>query len=77
MSSPSPSQADRLKAKGNTLFAKKDFAGAYTKYTEALKYDDKNPVLYSNRAACLLGLNRYACAPTEASIDELSKRRSR
>jgi hypothetical protein len=51
MSSPSPPQADRLKAEGNALFVKKDFAGAYKKHTEALAYDDKNAILYSNRAA--------------------------
>ena len=60
MSSPSPSQPDRLKAEGNALFVKKDFAGAYKKYTEALTYDDQNAILYSNRAACSLGLSRYA-----------------
>lgn len=53
------SQADRLRANGNALFVKKDFKGAYKTYTEALKLDDKNAVLYSNRAACSLGLNRY------------------
>lgn len=58
MTSQNLSKADRLKAEGNTLFAKNDFAGAYKKYTEALKHDDKNPILYSNRAACSLGLKR-------------------
>ena len=61
MSSSPTSQADRLRAEGNTLFAKKNFKGAYKKYTEALKVDDKNAVLYSNRAACSLGMNRYSC----------------
>ena len=61
MSSPSSSQADSLKAEGNALFGQGDLAGAYEKYTEALKHDDKNAILYSNRAACCLGLNRYAC----------------
>jgi Flp pilus assembly protein TadD len=64
MSSPSPSQAARLKAEGNALFVKKDFAGAYKKYTEALEHDGKNAILYSNRAACSIGLKRYACMPT-------------
>lgn len=73
MSSPNASEADRLKAEGNALFAKKNFKGAYKKYTEALKHDDKNPILYSNRAACSLGLNRYAYVSTWVEVDELNK----
>ena len=53
------SDSERLKGEGNALFAKDDFTGAYEKYTEALKHDDKNAVLYCNRAACCLRLNRY------------------
>ena len=64
MTSPTVSQAESLKAEGNALFTKKDFKGAYKKYTEALKCDDKNPILYSNRAACSLGLNRCAYTST-------------
>ncbi|RDX56274.1 hypothetical protein OH76DRAFT_1519389 [Lentinus brumalis] len=52
------SEASRLKTEGNSLFTRNDFKGAYEKYTEALKHDDKNAVLYCNRAACSLGLNR-------------------
>lgn len=58
MSAPKD-QAERLKAEGNALFIQNDFEGAYKKYTEAIKHDDKNAVLYSNRAACAFGLNRY------------------
>ncbi|KAF9791984.1 hypothetical protein BJ322DRAFT_1215294 [Thelephora terrestris] len=67
MSSSTPSQADLFKAEGNALFAKKNFKGAHRKYTEALKYDSENPVLYSNRAACSLGLNRYLDASVDAT----------
>ncbi len=52
-------QAERLKTEGNALFVKNDFTGAYQKYTEAIKYDKKNAILYCNRAACAFGLNRY------------------
>ncbi|TFK93035.1 hypothetical protein K466DRAFT_479395 [Polyporus arcularius HHB13444] len=57
-SSGQSSEASRLKTEGNSLFTRNDFTGAYEKYTEALKHDDKNAVLYCNRAACSLGLNR-------------------
>ena len=73
MSTQSQSAAERLKAEGNALFIKNDFAGAHKKYTEALKHDDKNATLYCNRAACSLGLNK--CALVKSGItqtDELS-----
>ncbi|KAI0688061.1 hypothetical protein C8T65DRAFT_675215 [Cerioporus squamosus] len=54
------STAEQLKAAGNALFVKNDFSGAYKKYTEALKHDSGNAILYCNRAACSLGLNRYS-----------------
>lgn len=57
MSTPKD-QAERLKAEGNALFAKNDFAGAYKKYSEAIQFDDKNAILYCNRAASAYGLNR-------------------
>lgn len=69
----SQNAADRLKAEGNALFAKKKFKEAYTKYTEALKHDDKNPILYSNRSACSLGLHRYADVSTSVEVDELNE----
>ncbi|KAI0358985.1 hypothetical protein OH77DRAFT_1396325 [Trametes cingulata] len=53
-------EAAKLKAEGNDLFVKKSFGAAYKKYTEAIKHDEQNAVLYCNRAACSLGLNRYA-----------------
>ena len=51
--------AEQLKTEGNALFVKNDFTGAYQKYTEAIKHDKKNAILYCNRAACAFGLNRY------------------
>jgi hypothetical protein len=47
-------QATRLKEEGNALFTQKDYALASVKYTEAIMVDDKNAVLYANRAACRL-----------------------
>ncbi|KAI0374550.1 hypothetical protein BV20DRAFT_977181 [Pilatotrama ljubarskyi] len=63
---PNPTEAARLKAEGNDLFVKKDFTAAYKKYTQAIKHDEQNAVLYCNRAACSLGLNRYLDAYTDA-----------
>ena len=40
------------------LFKKKAFSQAYTKYSEAIEHDDRNAILYCNRAACALSLNR-------------------
>ena len=58
MSGAALSDAERLKAEGNSLFVKSNFSGAYKKYSEAIKYDDKNAVLYCNRAACSLEIGR-------------------
>ena len=51
-----PSRAEYLKAEGNTFFLRKDYALAALKYTEALEVDEKNAVLWANRAACRLQL---------------------
>ncbi|KAI0666285.1 hypothetical protein C8Q78DRAFT_464630 [Trametes maxima] len=64
---PDLSQALKLKAEGNGLFLKKDFPAAYNKYTEAIAHDAENAILYSNRAACSLSLNRYLDAHTNAT----------
>ena len=66
------SQADRLKAEGNALFSKGKLAGAYKKYTEAIKSDNENAILYSNRAACCLGLNRFVACRWKVHIDRLN-----
>ncbi|KAI0651479.1 hypothetical protein C8Q79DRAFT_37533 [Trametes meyenii] len=64
---PDPSLALKLKNEGNGLFVKKDFPAAYKKYTEAIVHDAENAILYSNRAACSLSLNRYLDAHTNAT----------
>lgn len=57
--SPHQADSDRLKAEGNELFSKKDFTGAYQKYSQAIQHDAKNAVLHCNRAACAFSLGRY------------------
>lgn len=56
----------RLKEEGNALFCKHEYAAAHQKYSDALAHDDKNAVLYSNRAACSLGLSRFTDAEADA-----------
>ncbi|KAI0757362.1 hypothetical protein C8Q80DRAFT_1116530 [Daedaleopsis nitida] len=51
--------AERLKLGRNALFKRNAFSDAYQKYTEALQHDGYNAILYYNRAACSLGLQRY------------------
>lgn len=55
--------AEELKAQGNALYDRDDFASAVLKYTRAieLESDDKrlNAILYANRSACQRGLRWY------------------
>ncbi|EMD42334.1 hypothetical protein CERSUDRAFT_90951 [Gelatoporia subvermispora B] len=44
-------KAADLKAEGNALYTAAKFQEAYIKYTEAIQLDDRNAVLYANRAA--------------------------
>ncbi|KAG1883857.1 hypothetical protein F4604DRAFT_1952768 [Suillus subluteus] len=65
MSQPTATQ---LKDEGNESFRKQDYVGALAKYTEAIALDDKNAVLYANRAACNHGLNRYLDSVDDAKM---------
>lgn len=49
-----------LKTEGDTFYFRKDYRRAAQKYTEAIKEDDSNAILYANRAACYLPMKRYA-----------------
>lgn len=64
-------KAAELKAEGNVLFSKGDFEAANGKYTFAIALDDENPILYANRAQCLLNLKRcnrhFPCGKSELS----------
>ncbi|KAG1791237.1 uncharacterized protein HD556DRAFT_1386844 [Suillus plorans] len=60
--------AVQLKDEGNDFFRKQDYVGALAKYTEAIALDDKNAVLYANRAACHHGLNRCLDAVDDAKM---------
>lgn len=49
-------QAEALKAEGNVFYRARKYREAYVKYSEAIEVDDKNVVLYTNRASAGLEL---------------------
>ncbi|KAJ7651524.1 hypothetical protein DFH06DRAFT_995832 [Mycena polygramma] len=55
MASPED-RAQRLKLQGNALHEKGEHQAAYDKYTEAIKEDPQNAVLYANRSAASLSM---------------------
>ncbi|KAF8079125.1 TPR-like protein [Lyophyllum atratum] len=58
--------AERLKAEGNALHVNGQYQGAYNKYSEAIKEDPKNPVLWANRAASAIAMKKYMDATVDA-----------
>lgn len=47
-----------LKTEGNALFSKGEWSAAYDKYAEAVQYDDQSAILYADRAACAIHLQK-------------------
>lgn len=58
-------EADKLKAKGNTLMGQKQYDEAIEQYTAAIKLSP-NPVYYSNRAAAFSALGKHEQAAEDA-----------
>jgi hypothetical protein len=58
-----------LKEQGNVLFAERKHDEAATKYTEAIALDGMNAVLFANRAACWLALQRCVRFRMYAGLD--------
>jgi hypothetical protein len=56
------STAAELKDEGNKLFVAKKYGQASRKYSDAIAKDASNAVLYANRAACALNLQKYVCS---------------
>ena len=59
--------AKALRERGSTLFKQGQYADARDQYTEALKCDPCNAVVYSNRSAANAKLQDYELALCDAS----------
>ncbi|KZO95695.1 hypothetical protein CALVIDRAFT_148754 [Calocera viscosa TUFC12733] len=68
METQSNPAADRAAALANAFFLKGNWAEALIGYSFAIDGDDRNPVLYANRAACEERLKRYLNTAEDARI---------
>ncbi|CDO73147.1 hypothetical protein BN946_scf185007.g202 [Trametes cinnabarina] len=59
-------KVEQLKAEGNELHSKGNHAAARSKYTEAIKLDGENAILYANRAAAYIAQRQYLDAAKDA-----------
>uniref|UniRef100_A0A7S2Z7J5 Uncharacterized protein n=1 Tax=Chloropicon laureae TaxID=464258 RepID=A0A7S2Z7J5_9CHLO len=57
---------DELKAEGNAFYKQGKYLKAAASYSKAIKKDKDNGVLYSNRSAALLQLNKVSKAIADA-----------
>ena len=58
--------ADALKDQGNKAFAAKDYDRAIALFSEAIKIDPSNHVLWSNRSAAYAGKKQWDSALEDA-----------
>ena len=58
--------ANALKQKGNDAFAAKDYASAVAAFSEAIKLDSSNHVLFSNRSGAYAAQQNWAEAEADA-----------
>ncbi|KAJ5098986.1 Small glutamine-rich tetratricopeptide repeat-containing protein 2 [Penicillium argentinense] len=61
-------ESDKLKSEGNALMAKKDYAAAIEKYTQALEIAPANPIYLSNRAAAYSASRQHDKAAEDAQL---------
>jgi tetratricopeptide (TPR) repeat protein len=61
-------EAERCRAEGNALFAKKEYERACQMYGEAIQYDPRKAEYYSNRSACHLLLGQPESALRDAAF---------
>jgi len=62
------SQSEEWKKKGNDCFGNKEYSKAIEHYSEGLKIDPNNAVLYSNRSACYAALKQWQKALEDAVL---------
>lgn len=65
-------QAAKLKAAGNAFHVEGKYRKAYSKYSEAIKVDSTNAVLYANRAASALSMKECVTISVRYDHAELS-----
>lgn len=58
--------AESFRQEGNELFKQKNYTGAVEKYTDGINADSSNPLLYGNRSAALMALNKFPEALQDA-----------
>ncbi|ESK91503.1 TPR-likeprotein [Moniliophthora roreri MCA 2997] len=61
-------KAQELKEEADKLFRQQRYFDSYLKYREASELDDKNPILFSNRALCALKLKHYLDAECDSRV---------
>ena len=60
-------RAEQKKEEGNGFFRTKDYDKAIVAYTEGIKYNGGNQILWGNRCACFLKLKKWDAAVFDAS----------
>ncbi|KAL4437321.1 hypothetical protein ABPG75_004460 [Micractinium tetrahymenae] len=65
---PDEALGDTFKRKGNEFFVAGDYEGAAKLYELSLSHWTKNPVVWSNRAACFLRMDKWDKALQDAQI---------
>ncbi|KAK0211851.1 hypothetical protein IW262DRAFT_1412074 [Armillaria fumosa] len=58
--------SEGLREEGKEYFRQKNYAKAKEKFTEALKVDKENAILYANRSECTYALQQYEDAISDA-----------
>lgn len=51
--------AEVLKVEANALYGRREFKEALAKNSEAITLDDTSAILFANRAACSLEMQKY------------------